>query len=145
MNVVLKQADNILVYTIKPEGKERPLRSLHRDLLLPCGFLPATPIEKPPEQTLTKRPRAQSGPDVESEEEVNSDSEDLTVYRLPYPQIQEPDIVDTTHTIPEHDRSTDTMTQQTTPGVDVFITTAECPPTEVDVECNLNKWRRHSA
>lgn len=41
VHVVVKRAD-LPVYTVKPETGEGPWRTLHRDLLLPCGFLPAT-------------------------------------------------------------------------------------------------------
>uniref|UniRef100_A0A8C6WVQ7 Gypsy retrotransposon integrase-like protein 1 n=1 Tax=Neogobius melanostomus TaxID=47308 RepID=A0A8C6WVQ7_9GOBI len=37
--VVKKKAGDMPVYTVCPEGQEGPLRTLHRDLLLPCGFL----------------------------------------------------------------------------------------------------------
>lgn len=36
--VVLKKAGDMPVYTVKPEGKSGPVRTLHRDLLLPCSF-----------------------------------------------------------------------------------------------------------
>lgn len=39
--VVVKQARDLPVYTVKPERHDGPVRTLHRDLLLPCGFLPA--------------------------------------------------------------------------------------------------------
>uniref|UniRef100_A0A672HB92 Gypsy retrotransposon integrase-like protein 1 n=1 Tax=Salarias fasciatus TaxID=181472 RepID=A0A672HB92_SALFA len=42
---VLKQCGDLPVYTVKPETGEGPQRTLHRDLLLPCGFLPVTPLE----------------------------------------------------------------------------------------------------
>lgn len=38
---VIKRAGPLPVYTVKPENKDRPVRTLHRDLLLPCGFLSA--------------------------------------------------------------------------------------------------------
>lgn len=37
--VVQKKAGDMPVYTVCPESQEGPLRTLHRDLLLPCGFL----------------------------------------------------------------------------------------------------------
>uniref|UniRef100_A0AAX7VQZ3 Gypsy retrotransposon integrase-like protein 1 n=1 Tax=Astatotilapia calliptera TaxID=8154 RepID=A0AAX7VQZ3_ASTCA len=40
--VVLRRAGELPVYTVKPEAKERPVRTLHRDLLLPCSFIPVT-------------------------------------------------------------------------------------------------------
>uniref|UniRef100_A0A3Q1F1W9 Gypsy retrotransposon integrase-like protein 1 n=1 Tax=Acanthochromis polyacanthus TaxID=80966 RepID=A0A3Q1F1W9_9TELE len=39
--VVVKKAGDLPVYTVTPENKNGPLRTLHRDLLLPCGFLSA--------------------------------------------------------------------------------------------------------
>ncbi|KAL0147798.1 hypothetical protein M9458_056875, partial [Cirrhinus mrigala] len=38
--VVVKRVENLPVYTIRPETKEGLFHTLHRDLLLPCGFLP---------------------------------------------------------------------------------------------------------
>lgn len=38
--VVVRRAGELPVYTVKPEGRDGPLRILHRDLLLPCSFLP---------------------------------------------------------------------------------------------------------
>lgn len=37
--VVVKCAGDLPVYTVKPETRDGPTRTLHRDLLLPCGFL----------------------------------------------------------------------------------------------------------
>uniref|UniRef100_A0A3P8TL91 Gypsy retrotransposon integrase-like protein 1 n=1 Tax=Amphiprion percula TaxID=161767 RepID=A0A3P8TL91_AMPPE len=73
--VVLRKAGELPVYTVKPEGKQRPVRTLHRDLLLPCSFIPATdPMEKSPQKSQTKRKTRHSvvveddnGEDLESE------------------------------------------------------------------------------
>lgn len=46
VHVVVKQVDGGPVYVVKPEKGSGPHRTLHRDLLLPCGFLP---VEEPPE------------------------------------------------------------------------------------------------
>uniref|UniRef100_A0A3B3Y6Z9 Integrase catalytic domain-containing protein n=1 Tax=Poecilia mexicana TaxID=48701 RepID=A0A3B3Y6Z9_9TELE len=43
--IIQKKAGTLPVYTVKPEGKDRPIRTLHRDLLLPCGYL--SPAYKP--------------------------------------------------------------------------------------------------
>lgn len=57
---VLKKAQNVPVYTVCPEGKDGPVRTLHRDLLLPCGFLPGVELE---ETTLPGvRPKCQTKP-----------------------------------------------------------------------------------
>ncbi|KAJ8280329.1 hypothetical protein GJAV_G00053280 [Gymnothorax javanicus] len=36
---VIKQVDDLPVYVVQPEGTGGPTRTLHRDLLLPCGVL----------------------------------------------------------------------------------------------------------
>lgn len=60
--VVIKQPNaEIPVYVVRPENGEGPERVLHRDLLLPCGFLPTSPdeIEEAPvvERAVTRRMR----------------------------------------------------------------------------------------
>ena len=52
--VVMKKYDNIPVYTVKPEkgGKER---TLHRNLLLPCDYLPSEEIVESERNTLRKQ------------------------------------------------------------------------------------------
>ncbi|KAI3371497.1 hypothetical protein L3Q82_024075 [Scortum barcoo] len=84
VHIVVKCAGELPVYTVKPEGKDGPLRKLHRDLLLPCGFLPVARFEKPPKQTINKpRTRRQSRMEVTDESEVadgNSESEDNDYY-----------------------------------------------------------------
>lgn len=53
VHLVVKRAGDLLVYTVKPEGKDGPLRTLHRDLLLLCGFLPVAESKPPPKQTIS--------------------------------------------------------------------------------------------
>ncbi|KAG1953594.1 interleukin-1 receptor accessory protein-like 1-A [Pimephales promelas] len=53
--VVLKRSEGVPVYTVKPEIGEGPQRTLHRDLLLPCGFLPMTQVEDEADMTKTLR------------------------------------------------------------------------------------------
>lgn len=59
VHVVVKRAGDLPVYTVKPETGEGPWRTLHRDLLLPCGFLPTTPEvcaqSKPADRRKTRR------------------------------------------------------------------------------------------
>ena len=47
VHVVVSQKGDHPVYTVKPENKDGPLKTLHRDLLLPCGFFPASEEEPP--------------------------------------------------------------------------------------------------
>ncbi len=61
--VVVKQSADLPVYTVRPETKDGPLHTLHRDLLLPCGFLPVSEI---PDQVVNKpntRRRTRLNPD----------------------------------------------------------------------------------
>lgn len=41
--VVFKRAGDPPVYKVRPETKPKPIRTLHKDLLLPCGYLPNAP------------------------------------------------------------------------------------------------------
>ncbi len=55
MYIVVSHAGGPPVYSVKPENKDGPLRTLHRDLLLPCAFL--SPIEEShAESKMRKRP-----------------------------------------------------------------------------------------
>lgn len=47
VHVVVNRKGDLPVYTVKPENKDGTLRTLHRDLLLPCGFLPALEEDTP--------------------------------------------------------------------------------------------------
>lgn len=44
--VVIKRAGKLPVYTVCPENKDGPKRTLHRDLLLHCGLLPTSTAEE---------------------------------------------------------------------------------------------------
>ena len=55
IHVVLKRINDGPVYVVKPERGNGPHRTLHRDLLLPCGFLPVNAAQE--EETETKESR----------------------------------------------------------------------------------------
>lgn len=100
--LILKRAGTLPVYTVKPENKDRPIRTLHRDLLLPCGYLPATP-SKPETQkqkpVMLKTPVIPTFPD--SEEALSDD--DLN---LPELSISEPTRFTTVINLPNLPTST---------------------------------------
>ncbi|KAG1925816.1 interleukin-1 receptor accessory protein-like 1-A [Pimephales promelas] len=56
---VVKRAGDLPVYTVRPVGQSGPLRTLHRDLLLPCGFLQPSQHEIQPKQR-GHRPRTRA-------------------------------------------------------------------------------------
>lgn len=71
IHVVVKRAGDLPVYTVKPESKQGPSRTLHRDLLLPCSFLPvATADTSEPQQV--HRPKTRQTVVTESNEDEES-------------------------------------------------------------------------
>ncbi|XP_055008873.1 uncharacterized protein LOC129408675 [Boleophthalmus pectinirostris] len=78
--VVLRKAGELPVYTVKPEGKDRPIRTLHRDLLLPCSFISATnTTEESSKKPQTKRRTRQCVVQEDEEYEEDSESEYLPI------------------------------------------------------------------
>ncbi|KAB5526007.1 hypothetical protein PHYPO_G00146730 [Pangasianodon hypophthalmus] len=87
VHVVVSRKGDLLVYTVKPENKDGPLRTLHRDLLLPCGFL-SVPEEEPSAVAKPQRPSTRQHPHPDPDErqsEFNSDEEDDFVYSFQDP------------------------------------------------------------
>ncbi|TKS67456.1 Retrovirus-related Pol polyprotein from transposon 412 [Collichthys lucidus] len=86
--VVEKRAGDLPVYTVRPENRaDVPTRTLHRDLLLPCSFLPACGDSGSVSVTPPRRPQTRS------QKPVNVDcTEDLVEkedeWDMPEVQIQ---------------------------------------------------------
>lgn len=83
--VVLRKSSGIPVYTVCPEGKDGPVRTLHRDLLLPCGFLPNTEFEEAVQHKEHRRPRTRAQSRIEDAAAAemahsNSESESESVH-----------------------------------------------------------------
>ncbi|XP_027882091.1 uncharacterized protein LOC114150078 isoform X3 [Xiphophorus couchianus] len=76
---VVGRAENVPVYTVQPEHKEGPTRTLHRDLLLPCGFLPVCSTDDPsismPASQRKTRSQDVCHPDVPDVMEEDEDAE----------------------------------------------------------------------
>lgn len=85
--VVVDRAGDLPVYSVKPESREGPIRTLHRDLLLPCGFLPTSENRDPPETTPARRPHTRSWNPadhvVDLEDEEGEDAEFVIFERTP--------------------------------------------------------------
>lgn len=75
VHVVVRKAGDLPVYTVKPETGEGPWRTLHRDLLLPCGFLHVTPEEQP--KPLERRKTRQNIRSDPREVDQSSDEDDI--------------------------------------------------------------------
>lgn len=125
VNVVVSQKDNLPVYTVRPENKSGPLRTLHRDLLLPCGFLPVSEEPgEPAKQDKPQRPSTRRNPQpdpVEQDTEFYSDEDDMW-YSSYSP-------------VPEHVRYTQEYTR-TVPSREQPSCAAEPTCTSVAVEPN---------
>lgn len=130
--VVVTRTGALPVYTVKPESKDGPLRTLHRDLLLPCGYLPAEESNEPDKQPARRRPATRATPAADanhSEEEEDGDEVPVYWFRNS-PNAHVPTVVDSP-TQPEPPMTTEQDTQRTElPGV--------CP-TESPVNADRNR------
>ncbi|KAK7886001.1 hypothetical protein WMY93_025622 [Mugilogobius chulae] len=86
--VVVRRAGDLPVYIVKPETRDGPTRTLHRDLLLPCGFLP-TAVEDLDESTPARRPltRSQSRQSASAEHDQGSEEEEEVTHILEPPPL----------------------------------------------------------
>ena len=66
------------MYDVRPESSEGPIRTLHRNLLLPCDYLPGKSWEDltPVKKTRTVAPSRCGDVQPVVQEETESDSED---------------------------------------------------------------------
>lgn len=93
VHTVVKRISESPVYIVKPEKSDGPHRTLHRDLLLPCGFLPVSPEEEVTgENHSANRKRGmrtrvntemQEGDDYEEQ----SSDEEGSYFQMPTPEI----------------------------------------------------------
>ena len=99
--VVVKKTPDLLVYTVRSDTKEGLLRTLHRDLLLPCGFLPIPEVSQPVLAKPASRPKTRLNPGVKAfDEESQSDGEDEDpTCWLEYSSVAEPVQFPTVHNI----------------------------------------------
>lgn len=72
--VVQNKAGDVPVYTVCPEGQEGPMRTLHRDLLLPCGFF-SEEDEKTTEPKQALKPKARTTSVSPEENPPDSDND----------------------------------------------------------------------
>ncbi|XP_042254131.1 uncharacterized protein LOC121887433 [Thunnus maccoyii] len=116
VHVVVSRAGTLPVYTVKPENKDGPLRTLHRDLLLPCGYLPTEESIEPVQQPAKRRPATRANPavdaDCSSEEE---DDELIPVYCFNQPPKAQVPAVHESPVLPDPPMSNEQDTQHTEP------------------------------
>ncbi|RXN02811.1 Retrovirus-related Pol polyprotein from transposon 412 [Labeo rohita] len=111
VHVVVRRAGTLPVYTVRPETGDGPLRTLHRDLLLPCGYLPVEENTEPVQKSVPRRPGTHATPAVEEENSSEEEDDALTSLWLssPVPVVSESpvhpdlsmtDVPDTQHAEP---------------------------------------------
>ncbi|KAL1264214.1 hypothetical protein QQF64_004569 [Cirrhinus molitorella] len=111
VHVVVRRAGTLPVYTVRPETGDGPLRTLHRDLLFPCGYLPVEGNSEPVQKSVPRRPRTHATPVLEEENSSEEEDDALTfVWSSPpvpvvsespvYPDLSMTDVPDTQHTEP---------------------------------------------
>lgn len=67
IHVVVRRAGTLPVYTVRPESSDGPLRTLHRDLLLPCGYIPVEKSDEPVQKPRPRRPGTDDNlPDIDN-------------------------------------------------------------------------------
>ena len=90
---VVKHIDNSPVYVVAPQSFDGPERTLHRDLLLPCGFLsPSVPAEA--EQSLQAKSKANNSrktcvPEEEVENQFDLSSAEEIEYYYPVSTVHD--------------------------------------------------------
>lgn len=94
--VVVRRAGTLPVYTVKPENSEGPLRTLHRDLLLPCGYLPTEDTHLVP-QSVKRRPATRAYPSPEEPTFLDEEEDESipTYWFRESPSVQVPTIQST--------------------------------------------------
>lgn len=90
--VVTRRAGDLPVYSVRPETDPNgKVRTLHRDLLLPCGFLPPSKEPVPQVVVPARRPQTRSlqKSDGDLEEGLDEDEEEWCSSKLPVlPTVQ---------------------------------------------------------
>ncbi|XP_019201938.1 uncharacterized protein LOC109195011 [Oreochromis niloticus] len=94
--VICQVAEGLPVYEVKPEQGRGRSRIMHRNLLLPCDYLP---LERPPEVSPKQKKRRVRETDTEQvNQEVEDDEEEWGYYYGPATQPQVP----STERVTEH-------------------------------------------
>lgn len=134
VHIVVRRAGTLPVYTVKPENRDGPLRTLHRDLLLPCGYLPVEEGSESVQKPVPRRPGTRAHPAVEEEDSSNEDDDDVLIpvyLSSPAPTVCEnpvqsdlpmTNVQDTQHTEPPGKCSVDSpvavLNVDSTPDID---------------------------
>ncbi|KAG7453802.1 paraneoplastic antigen Ma3-like [Solea senegalensis] len=128
--VVVKRVGDLPVYTVQPEDRaDVPTRTLHRDLLLPCSFLPVCGHSDPAPVTPPRRPqtRSQNPASVDHTEDLFEEEDG---WNVPEVQIKPATFqFQSSHVEPSSEYSTQSLSR--TVGLPVFSEDAVCSDLEI--------------
>lgn len=80
VHIVVNRAGTLPVYTVKPEVSDGPLRTPHRDLLLPCEFLPMEGSSKSAKQPAKRRIATRANPVLDADPSEEEEDESIPVH-----------------------------------------------------------------
>lgn len=155
IHIVVKHVGNLPVYTVQPQRKDGPRRTLHRDLLLPCRFLPVAESEELPKQAVNRRrTRRQCSLEVTDESEIpedHSDLEDQDCYHYLPEQTTTTDLIETrvftwSEPVPSKERQLKETSRNTGPPVDEHPAPVNLEgKKEYFITRQLEREKRHSS
>ncbi len=132
VHVVVRRAGTLPVYTVKPENQDGPLRTLHRDLLLPCGYLPTEVNKTPDQQPTRRRPATRANPIVDENNFSDDEDEIIPVYYFREPPNDQFPTVHDSLVQPDPTMSTVQDKQHTEPPSNCPV---ESPVNAQNVDC----------
>ena len=129
---MVSRAGTLPVYTVKPENKDGPLRTLHRDLLLPCGYLPTKESIEPVQRPAKHRPATRVNPAVDADRSSEEDDELIPVYWFNQPPQAQVPAVHESLVLPDPPMSNEQDTQHTEPP---DVCSVESPVNAQNADC----------
>ena len=105
--IVKDQPDSELpVYVVYPENNPKKLRTLHRDLLLPCGYLPMK--EQLPSKKMPKDQGSRASQQVQEEEEdVFEEDDSMEIFEVPQEEDMGDENTSSSEQVDSSDESSD--------------------------------------
>ncbi|CAL9706791.1 unnamed protein product [Knipowitschia caucasica] len=133
--VVVKRAGNLPVYTVEPESKQGPSRTVHRDLLLSCSFLPVATADTLESEPIRRPKTRQTSATKGNDEELNEIDDELyeLIQWVEDPPSEEVTRFTTVHEYPKPSKEPETAIP---PECDLPETTAN---TESEITANAER------
>nr|XP_054775539.1 uncharacterized protein LOC129284041 [Lytechinus pictus] len=119
--VVEQPNEDIPVFRVRPDGTRGKTRVLHRNLLLPCNFLPKIDSHSNHKSVAKNKVTPPTNPDIRQESEINEEEESVTAWNVPVDRQENSDNdfgVNLSQSFPQNNDST---LGQTNPNPDAEI------------------------